>query len=316
VGGSLPSYRTLLFTGELAARAAALETMQEHCRLCPCECGVDRRRELGRCATPAAPVVASYGPHHGEEPPISGSRGSGTIFLANCNLRCAFCQNHDISQRPKDFMHGETTVEELAAIMLELQRHGCHNVNWVSPTHQAPQLVRALGVAAQHGLSLPVVYNTNAYDSLDVLRLLDGIIDIYLPDLKYADETLAWDHSHVHDYPALARAAIAEMFRQVGARWHEEDGVLRRGLLVRILVLPNGLAGAEDSLRWIDEELSPEVAVSLMSQYRPAHFAARPGRFPELARPLAAREYRAALRALERHNSSPSTYVQPFLGRG
>ncbi|MFH1175854.1 MAG: radical SAM protein, partial [Acidobacteriota bacterium] len=181
MGDFVAGYRTLLATGELAHRAAALESHLEHCDLCPCQCEVDRHRELGRCATPARPVIASWAPHHGEESPISGWRGSGTIFLANCNLRCVFCQNYDISQHPKDFIGRATTPDRLAEIMLELQADGCHNINWVSPTHQVPQLVRALEIAARRGLAVPIVYNTNAYDSLDALRLLDGIVDIYLP---------------------------------------------------------------------------------------------------------------------------------------
>ena len=314
--GWVPAYRRMLSDGQLAARAAAPERTLERCAVCPCRCGVDRRYALGRCVTPAAPVIASHGAHFGEEPPISGRRGSGTVFLANCNLRCVFCQNHDISQRPKEFVHGATTVGELAAIMLELQDLGCHNINWVSPTHQVPALVRALELAARHGLALPVVYNTNAYDAVEVLRLLDGVVDIYLPDLKYASEAAARQHSRVRDYPAVARAALAEMYRQVGAGWDtDRDGVLRHGLLVRILVLPHDLAGVGESLRWIAAELSPAVAVSLMSQYRPAHLATRPGRYPPLARGVSPSEYSEALRALERWNASQDTFAQPYLGR-
>jgi len=289
--------------------------MLSACRVCPCRCGVDRHVGLGRCATPATALVASWAPHFGEEPPLSGQQGSGTIFLANCNLRCVFCQNHDISQAPKDFIGASQSHQTLAAIMLELQRAGCHNINWVSPTHQVPQLVRALAIAARNGLSLPVVYNTNAYDSLEVLRLLDGIADIYLPDLKYADEREARRLSRVPDYPAVARAALSEMYRQIGPAWEEEeDGILRRGILVRLLILPGGLAGIEDSIRWLAEELSPDVAVSLMSQYRPAHFAARPGRFPDLDRRITATDHARAIEALARFNRSQHTYVQPHFG--
>ncbi len=310
-----PAYLALAASGELGRRAEQLEALLAPCRLCPRNCQVDRHRELGRCVTPATLLVASWGAHFGEEPPISGSRGSGTIFLANCNLRCVFCQNHDISQQPKAFRGREGSVEALAAIMLELQGEGCHNINWVSPSHQVPQLVRALALAAPAGLRIPIVYNTNAYDSLETLRLLDGIVDIYLPDLKYAAAPQAARLSRVPDYPEVARQALREMYRQIGDAWFEDgDGALRRGLLVRLLVLPHGLAGVEESLQWLAEELSPQVAVSLMSQYRPAHFAARPGRYPDLHRPITPSEYHAALAALSRTNRSPNTYVQPYLG--
>jgi putative pyruvate formate lyase activating enzyme len=271
--------------------------------------------ELGRCATPGLPVIASWGPHHGEEPPISGTRGSGTLFLANCNLRCVYCQNADISQRPRDFIGRASSLDELAAVMLELQADGCHNVNWVSPTHQVPQLVGALAIAAARGLRLPIVYNTNAYDSVEVLRLLDGIVDVYMPDLKYADDGHGAVCSRVQDYPAAARAAIAEMFRQVGDGWSlDTEGTLLRGLLVRLLILPRRLAGIEESLRWLAETLSPRVTVSLMSQYRPSHLAARPGRYPDLSRAITPSEYAEALMALSRWNTSQHTLIQPYLG--
>jgi putative pyruvate formate lyase activating enzyme len=311
-----PGYLRLLATGELSRRVAELDRLLEACEVCPCACGVDRRRALGRCASPAEPVVASWGPHFGEEPPISGTRGSGTVFLANCNLRCVFCQNADISQRPKQFIGAAVTRAALAGVMLELQDAGCHNVNWVSPTHQVPQLVGALEIAARRGLRVPVVYNSNAYDSLAVLRLLDGVVDVYMPDLKYADADSGAELSRVPDYPAVARAALREMYRQVGASWRlADDGTLQRGLLVRILILPRGRAGVEASLRWLAEELSPEVTVSLMSQYRPCHFAARPGRYPAVARPVSPSEYHAALEALTRWNRSEHTMAQPYVPR-
>jgi putative pyruvate formate lyase activating enzyme len=308
-----PAYLELLADGGLDGRADALHRLLSPCRLCPCRCGADRYASLGRCATPARPVIASFGAHFGEEPPLSGSRGSGTIFLANCNLRCVSCQNSDISQRPKVFIGRDTSPAALAGTMLELQGEGCHNINWVSPTHQVPQLVAALAIAARRGLRVPVVYNSNGYDSLETLALLDGIVDIYLPDLKYADEGRAREFSRVPGYPEVARAAIAEMFRQVGAAWRlDADGVLQRGLLVRILCLPHDGAGVEASLRWIAESLSPGVSVSLMCQYRPAHLAARPGRYPRLARGLSPSEYAAALASLERWNRSENTFVQPY----
>jgi putative pyruvate formate lyase activating enzyme len=307
------AYVGLLRSGELDRRVAALEVLLTPCKLCPRACAVDRHRELGRCATPDAPLVASWGPHLGEEPPISGARGSGTIFFANCNLRCVFCQNADISQHPREFVGRAITVEGLAAVMIELQEQGCHNVNWVSPTHQLPQLVAALAMAARRGLTLPIVYNTNAYDSVEALSLLDGIVDIYMPDLKYADEPAAAALSRVRGYPGFARAAITEMFRQVGDRWSTTaDGVLQRGMLVRILILPHDLAGVEATLRWLATVLSPRVAVSLMSQYRPSHWAARPGRYPRLDRRITPSEYLTAVAALKRWNESCDTLLQPY----
>ncbi len=282
--------------------------------MCPRQCRVNRLAgELGTCATGAEPVVASWTPHFGEEPVISGCRGSGTVFLANCNLRCVYCQNHEISQHPKAFMGCSTPVEELARIFLELQDRGCHNINWVSPTHQVPQLVRALEIAAPRSLALPVVYNTNAYDSLEVLLLLDGVVDVYMPDLKYADAASGSRYSRVPDYPERAREALAEMYRQVGDTWLlSPEGVLLRGMLVRILVLPNDLAGVEESLRWIAEELSPRVAISLMAQYYPTHLAARTGRYPLLQRTVSAGEWARALHALDRWMEGDHHYVQDF----
>ncbi|HHQ48912.1 MAG TPA: radical SAM protein [Acidobacteria bacterium] len=308
-----PGYVRLARSGELERRVEALQAMLRDCTVCPRECHVDRFERLGTCATGPDPVVASSTAHFGEEPVISGRMGSGTIFLANCNLRCVFCQNHDISQRPRDFIGEAITAEELAAIHLALADRGCHNINWVSPTHQAPQLARALLLAAQRGLRLPIVYNTNAYDSVEVLHLLDGVVDVWMPDLKYADPEAGRLASRVADYPARARAAIAEMFRQVGDRWETApDGTLRRGLLIRILVLPNDLAGVEDSLRWIASELSPRVAVSLMAQYYPTHLAALPGRYPLLSRPISAGEWDRALAALERFLDGERCYIQDF----
>ncbi len=205
------------------------------------------------------------------------------------------------------------TAEELASIQLALADRGCHNINWVSPTHQVPQLVRALAMAAHRGLRLPIVYNTNAYDSVEVLRLLEDVVDIWMPDLKYADAEACHMASRVDDYPQRARAALREMYRQVGDAWETgPGGTLRRGLLVRILVLPNDLAGVEDSLRWIASELSPHVAISLMAQYYPAHLAALPGRYPLLSRPISAGEWDRALAALERFMDGENCYIQDY----
>jgi putative pyruvate formate lyase activating enzyme len=304
-------YVRLARTGELANRVRTLDALLTDCRVCPRECRVDRYHELGTCATGAEPLVASWNLHFGEEPVISGRRGSGTVFLANCNLRCAFCQNHDISQRPADFVGHEVPAEALAAIFLELQDRGAHNVNWVSPSHQVPQLVRALALAADRGLTIPIVYNSNGYDSVEVLRLLDAVVDIYMPDLKFADPAAGCWLSGIDDYPARARAALAEMYRQVGDDWLlAPDGALQRGLLIRMLVLPDGLAGVEASLEWVAHTLSPTVAISLLAQYHPAHRVRASGDFPGLARRISSAEWQAAVVALERHMAGDRHHVQ------
>jgi putative pyruvate formate lyase activating enzyme len=294
-------YVRLARRSELADRAERLDALLADCTVCPRECHVDRRRELGECATGADAVVASWNSHHGEEPVISGHRGSGTVFLANCNLRCMFCQNHGISQRPRTFSGKAIADDELAAIFIELQDRGCHNVNWVSPTHQVPQLVRALEIAAARGFSLPIVYNSNGYDSVEVLRLLDGVVDIWMPDLKYAEPAAACRLSAVDDYPLRARAALAEMFRQVGDTWElGPEGELRRGLLVRMLVLPENLAGIDDNLQWVAENLAPKIAISLLAQYRPVHRVPRIPAFSDLNRPITREEWHEAVEALHR----------------
>ena len=305
------SYVGLARSGELDQRVEQLDALLADCTVCPRVCQVDRRRELGECATGADPVVASWNPHHGEEPVISCRRGSGTVFLANCNLRCAFCQNHDISQRPKAFANRSIADEELATIFIDLQDHGCHNINWVSPSHQVPQLVRALAIAARRGLAIPIVYNTNAYDSIEVLRLLEGIVDIYMPDLKYADPDSGCRLSGVENYPQKAREALAEMYGQVGDAWElGPEGELRRGLLVRMLVLPERLAGIEENLAWIAGNLAPTVTISLLAQYRPAHHVPRVEQLAELNRGISRREWRRAVAALEQHMEGDRHHVQ------
>ncbi len=305
------SYVVSARSGELADRASRLDALLNDCTVCPRECRVDRRREVGECGTGADAVVASWSPHHGEEPVISASRGSGTVFLANCNLRCAFCQNHDISQRLRAFSSAAMADEELAAIFVELQDRGCHNLNWVSPSHQVPQLVRALEIAARRGLTLPVVYNSNGYDSVETLRLLDGVVDIWMPDLKYADPAAGCRLSGVGDYPLRAQAALAEMYRQVGDAWDlGPEGELRRGLLVRMLVLPDHLAGIEENLSWVARSLSPKVAISLLAQYRPAHRVPRSPALEDLNRPITRDEWRHAVESLARHMEGDRHHVQ------
>jgi len=299
-------------SGDLAERAFRLDSLLNECTVCPRECRVDRRQEIGECGTGADAVVASWNPHHGEEPVISGRRGSGTVFLANCNLRCAFCQNHDISQRQQVFSSAAISDEELASIFVDLQDRGCHNLNWVSPSHQVPQLVRALDIAARRGLTLPVVYNSNGYDSVAVLRLLDGVVDIWMPDLKYADPAAGCRLSGVDDYPRLARAALSEMYRQVGDTWElGQEGELWRGLLVRMLVLPEHLAGIEANLDWIAQNLSSTVAISLLAQYRPAHRVPRSSIFADLNRPITREEWHQAVDSLEKRMEGDRHHVQP-----
>lgn len=269
-------YRDLQASGELRRRADLALGWLARCVVCPHECGTDRTREPGAyCRTGARARVASYGPHFGEEPALVGTGGSGTVFFARCNLRCVYCQNHDISQRDAG---GEVSSGELAGVMLELQEMGCENVNVVSPTHVAPQILDALELAAARGLRIPLVWNTGSYERRETLRLLDGVVDVYLPDSKYADPAVGERLSGVPDYPAVMRAALAEMHRQVGDLVVDRRGVAVRGLLVRHLVLPGGLAGSEDTFRFIADELSSETAVNVMGQYRPAHRAvASPG---------------------------------------
>jgi putative pyruvate formate lyase activating enzyme len=308
-----PSYLALSRSGELGERVRRLDAMLADCTVCPHACRVDRRRARGACATGSEAVVASWAPHFGEEPVISGRRGSGTVFLGNCNLRCVFCQNHEISQRPEHFRDAAMSADELAAVFLDLERQGCHNLNWVSPSHQVPQLVRALDRAAARGLRLPVVYNSNGYDAPEVLQLLDGVVDIYMPDLKYADPSAGLACSRVPDYPAHARRALKEMFRQVGEAWERgRDGTLARGLLVRILVLPNGLADVADSLRWVADALSPRVCISLMAQYYPSHLAAGGAHHPLLARGISAGEWGRALEAVERWMQGDHHWIQDY----
>lgn len=265
------------------------------CRVCPRECGVDRLAgELGVCRQGPEARLSSWNLHAWEEPPISGTRGSGTIFFSGCVGRCLFCQNWPISQ----LGHGQTvSAERLAEMMLELQGRGAHNINLVTATHFVPAVLAALDIAAQEGLCLPLVYNCGGYESVEVLRLLDGVVDVYLPDAKYADDAVARRLSGFTGYVAANRAALREMHRQVGDELVlDEDGIARRGLIVRHMVLPAGLAGTAEVLRWIAAELSPGVHVSLMAQYCPAYRAEDD---PVLGRPITENEYLAALDAFD-----------------
>ena len=296
-----PKYLTLLAENKLEARVLQLEELLRSCTVCPKLCGNDRLNdEVAACYSGRLPIVSSYTAHFGEEPVLSGTHGAGNIFFGNCNLRCVYCQNYQISQTWKEQKKNEVTHERLAGMMLELQGRGVHNIGFVSPTHFAPQMARAILIAAQNGLNIPIVYNTNAYDSVEVLKLLDGIVDVYLPDLKYADSDAGFQYSKVRDYKEHARAAITEMHRQMGDELvFDENGLLKRGLLIRLLVLPNDIAGVEENLRWIRDEVSPRTAISLMAQYYATNKAATDDRYILLSRRISEREWFSAVSLLE-----------------
>jgi putative pyruvate formate lyase activating enzyme len=272
--------------------------MLSSCTVCPHDCGNNRLQgEIARCYSGLLPIVSAYTPHFGEEPALVGTGGVGNIFFGNCNLRCVYCQNSLISQNHREERKNEVSIERLAAMMLELQEKGCHEIGLVSPTHFVPQIVAALCIAAEGGLALPLIYNTNAYDSVEVLRLLDGIIDIYLPDLKYADDDMGYAYSKVGEYARHARAAVVEMHRQVGSEVRMEDGLIRRGLIIRHLVLPNDIAGSAESLRWIRDTLGERTTLSVMAQYFPTHKALTT---PLLDRKIRQGEYEKVLSLLDR----------------
>ncbi len=268
VKGFEPAYLPLYRSRELHHRVdQALKSLQD-CRVCPRNCAVDRLAgKIAVCKTGRYAEVASYFPHFGEEDCLRGTRGSGTIFFSRCNLRCVFCQNFDISQE----MPGEqVSATHLAEMMLELQGMGCHNINFVTPEHVVPQVLEALLVAIEAGLRIPLVYNTSAYDSLESLKLLDGVVDIYMPDFKIWDPELSHRYLKAKDYPEVAREAIKEMHRQTGILRFDENGIAKRGVLIRHLVMPGDTAGSREILNWLAEELSPDSYVNVMAQYRPA----------------------------------------------
>ena len=297
----LPKFLQLYRTGELDKRVIALEKLLESCTICPKDCGNNRLNdEIAACYSGRLPIVSSYTAHFGEEPVLSGKNGAGNIFFGNCNLRCVYCQNFQISQTWKTQKKNEISHERLAEMMIELQEKGCHNIGFVSPTHFVPQMARGILIAAEKGLKLPIVYNTNAYDSVEVLKLLDGIVDIYLPDLKYADNEAGFEFSKIRGYKDFARNAIKEMFRQTGDELiYDENGLLQKGLVIRLLVLPNDIAGIEENLRWIRDELSPKVAISLMAQYYATNKATTDERYILLSRRISEREWFSAVEILE-----------------
>jgi putative pyruvate formate lyase activating enzyme len=294
-----PGYIALYHSGELARRVERLEARLAECDICPRECHAERLKgKVGHCNSGYLPIVSSVGAHHGEEPVLSGSRGSGTVFFGNCNMRCVYCQNYQISQEPEVQQRHEVSVHVLAERMLYLQDElHCHNINLVTPSHFVPQIARAVLEAVPMGLRLPLVYNTSSYDSLKTLGELDGIMSIYLADIRYASDELARKYSHARSYVEHSRAAIKEMQRQVGDLVVDEEGVAQKGLIVRHLILPNRIAGSEDSLSWLVREVSPRVAVSIMSQYYPAN---RAHRYQELNRKILPEEYAEVVEMVEK----------------
>ncbi|MBN1947098.1 MAG: radical SAM protein [Bradymonadales bacterium] len=285
-----PCYLALHARGELGERADRARSLLAGCTLCPRRCGVDRLAgERGVCLVGPEAEIASAGPHFGEESPLVGRCGSGTIFFSSCNLRCVFCQNYDISQE----MRGQTvSAESLGRVMLGLQEQGCHNINFVTPSHQVPAILAGLVEAVDMGLRVPLVYNTSGYDSVETLQLLDGVFDIYMPDLKTLSHEAAERYCRAKDYPEVVKAALKEMHRQVGDLELDEDGIALRGILLRHLVMPGGVATTREALRFVHDEISPDTYVNIMAQYHPEGEAPR---FEEIDRPISTREYQEAL---------------------
>ena len=268
--------------------------LMEKCSICPRKCGVNRiKGQIGFCKAGLEPMVSSFHAHFGEEPPISGRNGSGTIFFTHCSLRCAFCQNHPISQLGQG---KEVTVEELARMMLKLEAEGCHNINFVTPTHYMPQILEGVFIARKKGLKLPLVYNCGGYESMEALEILDGIIDIYMPDMKYSDNSLSKKYSNALDYFEINKIAAKEMHRQAG-NLKIERGIAKKGILIRHLVLPENFAGSQKIFEFIANELSPDTYVNIMAQYYPCHLA---DKFPEINRRITAEEYMEAIRLTEK----------------
>jgi len=285
------SYVELYERGILKKRKEKLNKLLEKCHLCPRKCLVNRLQdEKGFCGAGRRVVVSSYNLHFGEEPPISGYRGSGTIFFTHCNLRCCFCQNYPISQLGNG---QEVDISQLATMMTKLQKLGAHNINFVTPTHFVPPIVEALEVAVGEGLKIPLVYNSGGYDSVETLQLLDGIVDIYMPDAKYSSPETARRYSKADDYFEVNKKALLEMHRQVGDLKMDKEGIANRGLLIRHLVMPEDVAGSRKVLEFIAKNISQNTYMSIMAQYHPAHLAFE---FPELSRRISKREYDAVLK--------------------
>lgn len=288
-----PAYLKLHRSGELKERAQLLWKMMENCQICPRQCAAERLKgKSGFCGVRGMElVISSYHPHFGEERPLVGSRGSGTIFFSHCNLKCVFCQNWDISYLGRGFVR---TIDELADMMLHLQRIGCHNINLVTPTHYSAHILKALDIAAGKGLRLPVVYNTSGWERLEIIKIFDGIFDIYLPDFKFWDSEMAAKYSTgAGSYPEVTKKAILEMQRQVGVAKTAEDGVIYRGLMIRVLVMPDNVSGSERVIEWIAENLPKDTYINIMAQYSPQHKAYN---YPRISRRVTAQEYDRVVR--------------------
>ncbi|UCH92601.1 MAG: radical SAM protein [Candidatus Aminicenantes bacterium] len=292
-----PGYIKLHANGKLQEIAHQLAAIYDNCTLCARMCKVNRNKgEKGVCSSGAQVKITSVSPHFGEERPLVGIHGSGTIFLTHCSLLCLYCQNWDISHKGEG---DEISDEQLASEMLRLQKIGCHNINFVTPTHYLPNIVQALVYAVEKGLKVPLVYNTGGYDRAEIIKMLEGIIDIYMPDYKYSDGEIAAKYSRsARDYPEIAKAALKEMHRQVGVLQTDENHIAQRGLIIRHLVLPNNLAGTEEFVKFVAEELDPGTYVNIMAQYRPCYQAYQ---YPELSRGLTAREFQNALLIARHH---------------
>ncbi|MCY6371296.1 radical SAM protein [Clostridium ganghwense] len=285
-----PGYLDLLSSGELENRVKTLKEMLVNCVLCPHQCGVNRLKgEKGYCKTLDNVIVSGAQAHLGEEEELVGRYGSGTIFFSHCNLGCVFCQNYEISYCGEG---EEVNTNELAEMMLYLQRRRCHNINLVSPGHIVPQIVEAIFIAAKNGLNIPIVYNSNGYDLTDTLKLLEGIVDIYMPDMKFSDDNIAEKYLGVKNYYKIAKAAIKEMYRQVGDLKTDDKNIAYKGLLIRHLIMPQNLAGTEEIMRFIAEEISKDIYVNIMEQYYPAH---KSYNFEELSRRISREEYKKAV---------------------
>jgi len=310
---SEPSYVRLYREGEFAYRLEEALHVMEACCLCPRSCGADRLNDqTGYCRTGRRVRVASYNAHFGEEAPLAGRNGSGTIFFSSCNLLCSFCQNFEISHLNEGI---EASPDQIAGMMIALMERGCHNINLVTPTHVMPQMLEALEIAIGHGLAIPIVYNTGGYESVEALRLLDGIVDIYMPDFKFWEESWAERFCQAPDYPDVARAAIREMHRQVGDLVLDREGLAVRGLLIRHLVMPNGAAGTAGIMSFLAEEISVDTYVNVMDQYRPC---GRADKDPAINRRLTSLEYReavAATKAAGLHRLDSKERPRIFFGR-
>lgn len=289
-----PAYLESYRNGNLESTIEKTFKLLESCVICPRRCKVNRlKNERGFCRTGLLPKVCSFLPHHGEEPPISGTHGSGTIFFSCCSMACVYCQNYEFSQKDEG---REVDFAELADFMLELQNIGCHNINLVTPTHVMPQILKALSIAISKGLKIPIVYNTGGYELAQIIKLLDAIVDIYLPDMRYADSDMATKYSAAADYPRYNQEAVKEMQRQVGVAKINKEGIIERGLIIRHLILPHGISGTEKIMQFIAQELSNETYISLMSQYWPCYKASN---FPEISRRITYEEYVKAKKIME-----------------